>query len=333
MPLIVANILTGADALRPLLWLAVVMVVEIIMFSLSDTFAIKAATRGAATLRETVFAALLSARNLHRPGLLRASVVSRHTDDVDIVSAAVMRTITVGIPSAALVALSLLMLVYVDPRSGAAMTAVVIAFLIARARVGTRMLAVDKARLDISSATGDLVDGTVSATRTIAGMRWEAWLRSVFDRRSHALQEATREQFAVASTLASAGQISGLAGLFIVIVSAAVLGEQQVAVVAAALLYIMNIVTGLGRLPGWVRELQLAVVARRRIDHILQSSKDGTAVERALDDPAWHALADGFDLEGSLIGLVTSAELDPPDHVDRTERDCRPAGVAGDVAG
>jgi CRP-like cAMP-binding protein len=172
------------------------------------------------------------------------------------------------------------------------------------------LLADDRARLDASSRVGDIIDETVTMAVPIAGLRMERPLRSIFYDRVVRLERASYRQSLVAGGLGTVANAAGLLGLLIVIVSASVGGQQQFATVAAALLYITNIVSGLARLPPWVRDLQLAVVSRRRIEQVLHGTKDSPAVREALATPSWYELASTQESGVGLVGLVTAPHVD-----------------------
>jgi len=92
-----------------------------------------------------------------------------------------------------------------------------------------------------------------------------------------------------------------LAGIFTVVLVAAQGGEQQIAIAAASLLYVEGVVKGLESLPVWIRSLQLAAVARYRMNEIV-SDLDGEVaptLQPALAQMDWSATG--------VLGLVTSS--------------------------
>lgn len=315
IPLVTSDILTPpVGGVRPLVMLAGLIVLELVMASLGERFTFRLTQDSARDLRARIYDGLLGSRYLPQPQLARSSVVGRFTTDVDNINKAVESTILKGVPGVALVVFSLALLTYVDWRSGLAMAMVTIGFLVARAWVGGKLLADDRARMEASSRVGDLVDETVTMAVPIAGLGMQTWMRRRFQSRVKRLEETSYRQSSVASELGTVANTAGLLGLFIVILFAGVGGQQQFALVAAALLYITNIVTGLTRLPPWVRDLQLAVVSRRRIDQVLLGAADSPVVRDALATPSWRELASSQDATDGLIGLVTPAHIND-DHV------------------
>jgi ABC-type multidrug transport system fused ATPase/permease subunit len=315
IPLVISDILRPpVGGLVPLLSLGGLIVLELVMGNLGERATFNLTEHSGRDLRVRLFEGLLSSRYLAQPRLARSSVVSRFTSDVDNVSRAVESTILKGVPGVVLVLVSLVLLSYVDWRSGVAMALVTVGFLIARAKIGGMLLADDRARLDASSRVGEIIDETVTMAVPIAGLRMERPLRSIFYDRVVRLERASYRQSLVAGGLGTVANAAGLLGLLIVIVSAGVGGQQQFATVAAALLYITNIVSGLARLPPWVRDLQLAVVSRRRIEQVLHGAKDSPVVREALATPSWYELASTQESSVGLVGLVTPPHVDD-DHV------------------
>lgn len=258
-------------------------------------------------LRLAVYDSLIQARSLRQDGLVRSSVVSRHTSDVDNVSEAFERTIAEGLPGIIRVAQSLILLTWLDWRAGLVMAVATAAFLLISRHVGSGLLALDKARLDASSRVGETVDESITASRLIAGLHLEPWVTSRFAVRARTLRSADHGQSHKVTQLAMGAWAAGLAGLVAVVVFGLSIGGMAITSVAAALLYVEGIVRGLEALPGWLRAVNLAAVSRRRIDQILEADHVPNAAQPHPASP----IAEGSLPPGHLIGLVTDTGTDP----------------------
>ena len=311
IPLQVDGLLGAGSVNVPgIVLLGVLIVVQFVASYLSHLGARDVANDGAFRLRIAVFDAMLHSRVLRQDGLVRSSVVSRHTTDVDHVSEAFERTIAEGFPGAVRVLQSLVLLTWLDWRVGLVMIAATSLFLVTRRIVGAQLLSADRARLDASSRVGESVDESVTASRLISGLHLEPWVSDRFGRRAAHLRRLTHEQGSTVTRLISGAQGAGLVGLFAVVVFGLVFEGDNLSTVAASLLYVEAVVRGLEALPGWIRSLQLGVVSRRRIDQILGGSGQSdpgvpaaaTAVSPAAVQP-----------DAGLIGLVTGGGLDDDD--------------------
>lgn len=311
IPLVITDILTPpTGGLGALSLLAALIIAQIGLGNLGQKSAFTVANQSCTDLRRDVFAGLLATRYLQQPRLFRSSVVSRHTHDVDNIGTAIETTIVAGIPGAVQVVISLALLTYVDLWAGVAMLVVTAGFIVARARVGRTLLAADRQRLDASSQVGELVDESISMATPLAGLRLEKWHIARFETLSRRLEVATRLTNEAVNRLISIGEAAGLIGLFAIMVFASLAGTNEIALIAAAMLYINIIVTGLAKMPPWVRHMQLAVVSRRRIDQILHGAEDSPVVRDALAVPTWRSLAAQGDVPRGLVGLVAQTSAD-----------------------
>jgi ABC-type branched-subunit amino acid transport system ATPase component len=290
---------------------------------------------GALELRLRLIDRLLRGQVLGRKGLRRSGVVLRVTQDVDKVSEAYETTLALGIPGLARLIVSLALLSVIDWRTGLTMTAVSLGFLFLRRRLGPAFMVADQHRLEIQNEVGESVDQTISGFRVISGLRLKSWQRARFGSRAQELEHATHQQGLLVNRLLLAAHASALLGLVAVVFFALAFssGVEDLATVAAALLYVESAVRGLEALPPWVRDVQRARVAQERIIDVL----DAPAVQeppRAIpnsDAPPGLALSDvetrlaaggrlripGMVLPASgIVGLVTASGVDSADLLD-----------------
>jgi ABC-type multidrug transport system fused ATPase/permease subunit len=74
-------------------------------------------------LRQRVFDRTLDSDVFHQRGLVRSSIVSRHSSDVDAIGEAVEQTIVSGVPGMIRVVIALSLLTVIEWRAGVAMAA------------------------------------------------------------------------------------------------------------------------------------------------------------------------------------------------------------------
>lgn len=262
------------------------------------------ASSSATLLRLRVFDRTLNSRTLRQEGLVRSSVVSRHTTDVDHVSEAFEQTAHSGIPGVMRILISLSLLTLIEWRAGLVMTGAAIVFIVYRAWLGRSLVVADRDRLASSSRVGESVDEALTAPRIIAGLNLTTWLASRFGLRVHTLENASHRQGRKLANLVTGAHLAGLVGLIAVVLFGVVSGGERLAAVAAALLYVEGVVKGLEALPPWIRSVQLAIVSRHRIDNILVDSERTPLPEAAF--PKVHPAITSIDLPGeSMIGIVT----------------------------
>ena len=219
-------------------------------------------------LSESVFHHTLESPVLRQRFLRRPSVISRHTSDVDRIEAAVDHTVVEGLPSLVSIALSCALLLYIEPAVGIVTTAAVLLFSVMNRVIGNSTFDRDKHRLDASSDVGAMVDEAITGGRNVTGMNLAGWMEERFHVRAEILRHATEEQRSQVNRLLTAARFTGYLALFVVVCMAVVGGSSSAAAIAPALLYIEFVVTGLERLPPWLREFRLAVTSKRRIEQI-----------------------------------------------------------------
>jgi ABC-type multidrug transport system fused ATPase/permease subunit/CRP-like cAMP-binding protein len=268
------------------------------------------ASTSATLLRLRIFDRTLHSRVLRQEGLVRSSVVSRHTIDVDHVSEAFDKTVNYGIPGVLRVIISLGLLTFIEWQAGVVMTIASLLFVLLRMWTGKSLVIADRDRLGASSRVGESVDEALTAPRSIAGLHLGNWIEGRFSRRSYALEEASHRQGRKIADLVTGAHAAGLAGLLAVVVFALVMGGAGLAGVAAALLYVEGVVKGLEALPTWVRAVQLAMVSRHRIDHILVDADRIDLTEAAF--PSFFNIPPGaLDFpDHSMVGIVTPVALE-----------------------
>lgn len=290
-----------------------------------------------------VFERMLRSRVLRQEGLRRSSIVMRLTSDVDLVSGAFESTLASGFPGVGRLVISLVLLTVIEWKAGLAMTLASIAFLLIRRRIGRRMLVVDRDRLDALSEFGETVDETIANARTITGLHLTNWQIDRFHRRSVVVEHRTHQQGVVISRLILAAHAAAFTGLVVVAVAALAVGGEDLAGVAAALLYVEGAVRGLEALPPWIRDVQLAAASQHRLDEVLDEP-DRIAVPPDAPAPTPGAppglalenvtarLSSGVTLvrasallpPGRVVGLVTPAGTEPDDVLDLLSGDVNP---------
>ena len=310
IPLQVDSILSGdGSRTQGLLILVGLALLQMIGGFVSRVWGADVSTDATYRLRLDVFRQLLYTKMLRQDGLVRSSVVSRHTTDVDNVGDAFCETIGQGMPGVVRVVQSLILLTIIEWRVGCVMTVAVLVFLLVRRHVGRRLFAIDRARTDASSRVGESVDEAITASRLISGLHLEGWARERFERRSERLRVDSRAQNGKLSQLFVGAQGAGLAGLIAVVLFGVIVGGEELGVIAVAVLYVEGVIRGLEVLPRWIQSLQMAVVSRRRIDQVLNPKP---ALESDSDDfGGLHLPVDTIaEHEYRLIGLVADNSMD-----------------------
>ena len=301
------------------------------------------ANESSLVLSTHVFERLLRSRVLRQEGLLRSSIVGRLTADVDRVSTAFESTLASGFPGVARLVISLALLTVIEWKAGVAMTIASIGFLVVRRRIGRRMLVVDRDRLDALGQFGETVDETIGSARTITGLHLTAWQLDRFHRRSVTVEHRTHEQGIVISRLILAAHAAAFTGLVVVVVFALALGGEDLAGVAAALLYVEGAVRGLEALPPWIRDVQLAVASQHRLDDVLDEpdrialppnapgptpgAPEGLALEHVTTTLPSGVTLTGASAQlppGTVVGLVTPAGTAPDEILDLLSGDINP---------
>lgn len=313
MPLIVERILqAGAWDAGLIGLLALVIVVLVLLGYVLERIAHTIASQVGDRMRRSIFAHVVRTRVLHQEGLVRPSIVSRHTSDVDAVTDALESTLVSGLPGVIRLIQSLVLLTVIEWRAGVGMTIASLIFLLIRSGVGRGLLVVDRARLDARSRVSESIDEAVSAARPVRGMRLADWVSTRVAAASKIMELRSIEQGKHIAQLSTAARAAGLAGLFFVVAFAVVAGGTSLAAVAAALLYVEAVVRSLEALPPWVRGLQLAVVSRLRIDQILTKPLDA---ERPRASGMPEGLADVAVpvCERGLVGVVTGVDVEADD--------------------
>ena len=330
VPLIIEHMLGLARWNAPVVGLLLtVVVIQIVASHAAHLGAGLLVSQSSHKLRQRVFDRTLDSDVFHQRGLVRSSIVSRHSSDVDAIGEAVEQTIVSGVPGMIRVVIALSLLTVIEWRAGVAMAAATVLFLVYRRHIGRRLLVVDRNQLHSRSRMSAAVDEAISGSRLIAGLHLGPWQRRRFGALSSNLQVATRQQSTSVAQLYSAANLTGLTGLVTVIVLALAVGGESLAGVAAAILYVESVVRGLEALPPWLRSVQLAVVSQIRIDEILDLG-NRTHSPDATDDPDDAAGPEGDTRDGLVISdlhltfdsgfRLTGADL----HLD-------PGGVVGVV--
>lgn len=263
-------------------------------------------------LRDRVFDRLMRGKSEGLVTLVRPSIVSRHTTDVSNVALSFEMTIGYGIPGVIKIIQSLALLIFIAPRAGMTMIVAVFVFIVIRYLIGKQMLQADRKALDASTYVGEVVDEAITSSKQVSGLHLIRWIESRFAARNQDLADAEHRQGILATRLLTSAHGAGLIGLVVVVMLAISSSTAEIAVVAASLLYIEAVVSGLEVLPKWIRSLQLAIASRRRIDHIL-TDEPATASAPLIDLGSKRVDLTCEDLgvaSGSLVGLVTTPDID-----------------------
>jgi ATP-binding cassette subfamily B multidrug efflux pump len=311
IPLTVESILHhGEWDTRAMIVLVAMIVIQLGVGHLAHIGGHIIASSSARLLRIGVFDRTLHSKVLRQERLVRSSVVSRHTTDVDHVSEAFEETLISGIPGVLRIIISLSLLTVLEWAAGLVMTIAAVIFVLLRMWIGKSLVRADRDRLNASSRVGESVDEALTAPRTIAGLHLNDWIQGRFARRTQTLEEAAHHQGRRIADLVTGAHAAGLVGLIAVVAFGLTMGGQGLAGVAASLLYVEGVVKGLEALPPWIRGVQLAIVSRYRIDQILVDADQVGQDEEVLS---------GFSLpigqvdfpEHCLVGVVTPNGVDP----------------------
>ncbi|MDA2989303.1 MAG: ATP-binding cassette domain-containing protein, partial [Actinomycetota bacterium] len=285
--------------------LLAIIVLQLVVSYYAEIGAHRVANESALHLRLRIFDRALTSRISRQHVLDRSSVVDHHTNHVDDVAEAVEKTLAKGLPGLIRVVQSLILLTVIEPIAGVAMAIATIGFLLVHRRIGRTLLVIDHLRADAKIAVAQLVDESISTSRLLAGLNLGDWQRRRFAQRAERLEHRSDEQGRQVAKLIVGAHATGLAGLVVVTLGAVALGGENLAGVAAAILFVESVVVGLEALPPSVRALQLGVVAQQRIDTILNEPD-------RIDEPA------GSPQAGASAGLAAhsvSLRLDTGDEL------------------
>ena len=311
IPLTVESILHhGEWDPRAMTLLIAMIIIQLGIGQLTHFWSHVLASSSATLLRERIFDRTLNSKVLRQDHLVRSSVVSRHTSDVDHVSVAFETSLSLGIPGVFRIVISLGLLTVLEWEAGLVMSIAAVLFVFLRMRIGKSLVIADRDRLSASSRVGESVDEALTAPRTIAGLHLNPWIAGRFSRRALNLEEAAHRQGFKVAQLVTGAHAAGLVGLVAVVAFALTSGGAGLAGVAASLLYVEGVVRGLEVLPLWVRGVQLAIVSRHRIDQILVH-----ADSRSQED----VMFAGFTIptgelsfpDHCMVGIVTPNDVDP----------------------
>lgn len=313
IPYVVKSVLGGnlqATLIATLLGLVVIDLIT--NFAASRTGAYVAA-KSTERLRMVMFGRVLGTTVLDQSGLRRTTTVSRHSQDADRVEHAVDYSLAEGLPALASVAVSLVLLATIDRLAGALMLCAVIVFFLVRMRIARRSLAVEYKRQEASTDLEAVVDEAIGASRGVTGLGLQAWVTRRFHRSAADLDHLTLDLFRYNSWLLFFARLAGLAGLTAVILVGIWRGTSNLATIAAALLYVEYVVSGLDKLRLWLLYVHSGLVSKQRIDDLLQ------AEERipALDSGATHGGDSSIRLQSATVEqlgapLLVDVDLEIP---------------------
>lgn len=274
LPLVIEHLLKlreekGVTSTSFILLMVTLVVLQIAASHKAHLWAHRLSIASAHTLRLKVFAKSLTTEALTQGALVRSSVVLRHSSDVEAISEAFETSAAEGAPAVVRIIQSLILLTWIEWRAGVMMIIATLIFLLYRKLVGKRMRSADQLVNDTNEDLASAVDETISGARVIRGLRLQNWHRARFNQFSEEVEEASYLQGTTATRLFTGAELTGLSGLMIVVLFALLIGGAALAGVAAAILYVNEVVSGLEDLPPWLRAVQLASVSQREIDEIL----------------------------------------------------------------
>jgi len=266
------------------------------------------AIKSSGLLQRRVFNRLLNDQSRRLGGIHRASLVSRHTTDVDHVGDAFGKTLADGIPGILRIIISLSLLTMLEWPAGIVMTVAALAFVGMRMRMARSLAAADLDYFDARGYVGESVDEALTSPHTITSMHLRPWIESRFADRSRALGEASHHQGKHISKLVTGAHAAGLAGLVAVVLFGLAVGGDGLASVAASLLYVEGVVKGLEALPPWVRQVHFGIVSSLRIDQVLVHNADGDSQSAARSAGLPRSVTNLPD--NCLVGIVTPPGID-----------------------
>lgn len=312
IPYVVKSVLGGNSqpALIALL-LSLVLVDLVTNFGASRTGAYVAA-KSTEHLRITMFGHVLTSRVLDESGLRRRTTVTRHGQDADRVEHALDYTLAEGLPALASVIVSLILLTTIDRAAGILMLCAAVLFLVVRTRIARRSLAIEYVRQESSADLESVVDETIGASRGVTGLGLEPWVTRRFRRSAANLDHLTLNLFRYNSWLLFFARLAGLSGLIAVIVFEIWRGTGNLATIAAALLYVEYVVSGLDKLRLWLVYVHSGLVSKRRIDDILTAPDRLPAVEAAEPTADCSVTLRSATISQMSTPLLVDADLEIP---------------------
>ena len=309
IPLTVENLLHHAVwDLAAMSTLLALIVVQLCIGHLAHMSSHLLAIKSSGLLQVRVFSRLLDDQSRRLDGVHRASLVSRHTTDVDNVGDAFEKTLVDGIPGILRIIISLSLLTMLEWPAGIVMTVAALAFVAMRMRMAKSLAAADLAYFDARGYVGESVDEALTSPHTISGMRLRPWIESRFTDRSRQLGEASHHQGIHITWLLTGAHAAGLAGLVAVVLFGLAVGGDGLASVAASLLYVEGVVKGLEALPPWVRQVHFGMVSSLRIDQILVQDAAGDSQSAAGSPGLTRGVTNLPD--NCLVGIVTPPGID-----------------------
>lgn len=330
IPYVVKSLLGGGAVSTLLALLAGLVVIDLVMNYAAARTGSHVAAKAAERLRVRMFGRVLDSTVLEQGTVRRTSAVSRHSQDVDRVEHAIDYTFAEGLPAAASVCVSLILLLTMEFWAGVMMVIAASIFLAVRARIARGSLRVEERRQESSADLEVVVDEAIGAGRGLTGLGLAPWATHRFHRAAGVLDHLTLDLFRYNSLLVLFARLAGLLGLTAVVVFSLIRGSEQLAAIAAALLYVEYVVSGLDKLRLWLLYVHSGLVSRSRIDEILQApdrTPQPPAPTEAVDPGApgmtWQDLSIswlgapvlhgvGLDLPpGSLTAIVTPTWVDP----------------------
>lgn len=244
---------------------------------------------GSRRLQDEIFERVHDTNLVESGALGRPSMVSRCTGYVEHVQSALTQLLTRGIPSAANLVLSIVILLLIDPGIGALMCGLLVAFECVRRVVSPHWSRAVRRKLDDNTLLSEVADDAISNIRPIRSAGAEPVQRRLFARRANLVRRhSTRIE-----TISEGFDFAAFAvGQFGVLLSVAVIGFARSGTTlgdaAATLLYVRAMSDAIGALPAVVVSLQEAAPYMRRLDRVLKFPLRRPATAQPLHLPAEH---------------------------------------------
>lgn len=225
---------------------------------------------GARRLQDEVFLRVHDTTIVESGTLGRPSMVSRCTSYVERVQSAMTSLLTKGVPAAANLAFSTVILITIDPQIGLLMCVLLAGFEVFRRMVSPRWSRQVRTKLDDNTRLSEVSDDAISNITSIRAAGAEVTQRRLFSRRADAVRTAAVriETFSEGFDFA-AFAIAQLGVLASVAVIGFTRGSITLGAAAASILYVKSMSDAIGALPGVVVSMQEAAPYMRRLDRVL----------------------------------------------------------------
>ncbi|MEY4175560.1 MAG: hypothetical protein RI900_2725, partial [Actinomycetota bacterium] len=214
---------------------------------------------GARRLQDDVFARVHDSSVVESGALGRPSMVSRCTSYVERVQSALTELLTKGIPAAANLLLSTVILLWIDAATGALMCGLLALFEVLRRALSPRWSRAVRRKLDDNTRLSEVADDAISHIGPIRSAGAEGVQRRLFSARADEVRAGTVRIDTISEGFDFAAFAVGQLG---VLLSVAIIGFARGGIslgqATASILYVRAMSDAIGALPGVVVSLQEA---------------------------------------------------------------------------